>query len=76
MKYLSEYWGAVLIAEDKEEEKLLVALNERLQSPTFKSTYDDGEVVLHESLDSTQGHLSNPLFVKHAEGHMALEICR
>ena len=76
MKYLSEYWGAVLIAENKKEEELLIALNELLQNTSFKSTYDDGEVVLHKSLDSTQGYISNPLFVEHAEGHMALEIGR
>ena len=51
MKYLADWWGIQLVADNDEERLLLTELYVLLQNPSVKESYEDGEIILFGSFD-------------------------
>jgi hypothetical protein len=51
MKYLADWWGIQLVADNEDEKVLLKELYELLQNPSIKESYEDGDITLFENWD-------------------------
>ncbi len=49
MKYIADWWGIQLVADNEDDKVLLRKLNEALQNPSIHECYEDGEITLFES---------------------------
>lgn len=54
MKYIADWWGIQLVADNEDDKVLLRKLNEALQNPSIMETYEDGEITLIESWEGTK----------------------
>ena len=51
MKYLADWWGIQLVADNNDERILLTKLHTLLQNPSVKECYEDGDITLFEHWD-------------------------
>ena len=54
MKYIADWWGIQLVADNEDEKLLLRKLNDALQNPSIMETYEDGLITLFESWEGNR----------------------
>lgn len=73
MKLFTYWWGVHLVAEDAEEIVFLMDLYRRLQDPSEKEIYEEGDIRLYLPYKST---IRGDFSYKINDGDVVLEINR